>query len=255
MTLPSGNFSYRAFRSVFAMAAVTRVVAGPGRYEFDTPGNATGVDLEIQSVQGSGTMTVQRHDYTAHALAFEGGASPGQIYPYRWVVTQQGLSGLDGAVHFDPAALPAVANPERAVVYWRAREGQGVFAAVASSFDAASGDLRALAAEPGELILAIDTVAGTGGGEPIPAALELAPASPNPCARSTVLRYRLARAGRADLRIFDAAGRQVAVHVGAVRPAGTHEVAFDGSHLSSGVYFCRLESGDSIKTAKFVMSR
>jgi hypothetical protein len=56
-----------------------------------------------------------------------------------------------------------------------------------------------------------------------------------------------------SLTVFDILGREVAVLVNEGRDAGVHEVKFDGSNLSSGVYFCRLQAGSFVQTRKLLL--
>jgi hypothetical protein len=42
--------------------------------------------------------------------------------------------------------------------------------------------------------------------------------------------------------VYDILGREVATLVNEEKPAGSYEVEFDGSNLSSGVYFSPVES-------------
>jgi hypothetical protein len=65
-------------------------------------------------------------------------------------------------------------------------------------------------------------------------------AVPNPFNPSTTLRYELARAGRVELRVYNALGQQVALLQDGMAPAGQHEAAFDGSRLASGLYLVEL---------------
>jgi hypothetical protein len=39
------------------------------------------------------------------------------------------------------------------------------------------------------------------------------------------------------------------------REAGQHQVTFDGSHLPSGLYFCRMQAGEFKAVRKMVMVR
>ena len=72
---------------------------------------------------------------------------------------------------------------------------------------------------------------------------------PNPFSSSTTIAYELKEAGHVTLDVYDAVGRKVRTLVDEVVPAGSHLVEFDGSALSSGVYFYRLSG------AGFHMSR
>ena len=68
-------------------------------------------------------------------------------------------------------------------------------------------------------------------------------AAPNPFVTSTVLRYRLERAGPVRLTVYDLGGRLVARPVDGEQPAGPHEALLLSGDLPSGVYRCRLETG------------
>src|SRR5690606_4566676 len=65
---------------------------------------------------------------------------------------------------------------------------------------------------------------------------------PNPFNPTTKIRYQLPVDGAVKLNVFDITGRQVAELINTYQSAGTYNVEFDGSRLSSGVYFYRLET-------------
>lgn len=77
----------------------------------------------------------------------------------------------------------------------------------------------------------------------------LAPIAPNPSAVSRALhvRFGLARAGRVEVTVFDAAGRRVRVLAEGPQAAGEHDVAWDGrdergARAGAGLYFVRLRA-------------
>jgi hypothetical protein len=57
------------------------------------------------------------------------------------------------------------------------------------------------------------------------------------------------------LAVYDLLGREVAILFDGRKEAGWHEVTFDGSDLGSGVYFCRLRSGDHTISRKMLLLR
>jgi hypothetical protein len=63
---------------------------------------------------------------------------------------------------------------------------------------------------------------------------------PNPFNPSTSITYSVVSPGPVTLRVFDLLGREVATLVNESRQAGTHTLAFDGSHLASGTYLYQL---------------
>ena len=93
-----------------------------------------------------------------------------------------------------------------------------------------------------------------------PRGAALALASHNPASGGAALRCTLPRAGRVTVSIHDAAGRAVRVLDGGVRPAGVHELAWDGRdeagrRVSPGVYLARLTAGPSVAVARLVVLR
>ena len=105
-------------------------------------------------------------------------------------------------------------------------------------------------------IWAVDHMTGTGfidGGYGMPDGIELFPNHPNPFNPSTVIRFQVSGAhGGTPLRltVYDILGREIAVLVNEVMPAGTHSVTFDAGGLSSGVYLVRLEAGGVTRTRR-----
>jgi hypothetical protein len=53
--------------------------------------------------------------------------------------------------------------------------------------------------------------------------------------------------------VLDLLGREATVLVNERREAGVHEVEFDGSGLSSGMYLYRLTAGSFVQTRKLLM--
>jgi hypothetical protein len=55
------------------------------------------------------------------------------------------------------------------------------------------------------------------------------------------------------LKIFDLLGKEVATLVNENQSPGTYEVSFDGSKLSSGIYFYKLDAGNFTDIKKCVL--
>jgi len=67
---------------------------------------------------------------------------------------------------------------------------------------------------------------------------------PNPFNPSTVISYSIPKSGLVTLKVYDVIGKEVASLINEVKTSGSYEYQFNGSGLSSGVYFYRLESGN-----------
>ena len=73
---------------------------------------------------------------------------------------------------------------------------------------------------------------------------------PNPFNPATTIGYRIANRSRVTLKVFDAAGREIATLVDGQKEAGTHSISFNASGLSSGTYFCQLAAGNHLQIRK-----
>ncbi|MCU0372421.1 MAG: C25 family cysteine peptidase, partial [Ignavibacteria bacterium] len=94
------------------------------------------------------------------------------------------------------------------------------------------------------IMLVINTMTGTQHvSTELPKEYSLMQNYPNPFNPVTKINFALPKQGFVSLKIYDVLGREVSTLVNEVRQAGAYSVDFDASHLSSGVYFYRLESG------------
>ena len=77
--------------------------------------------------------------------------------------------------------------------------------------------------------------------------------SPNPFHHSTLISYTLPQATEVTLSIYDIAGRLVETLVNETQQPGIHQVQWDRKTNPSGVYFYRLQAGESMETRKMVV--
>jgi uncharacterized delta-60 repeat protein len=78
---------------------------------------------------------------------------------------------------------------------------------------------------------------------------------PNPFNPSTVISYQLPLSGQVSLKVYDAVGREVATLVNEVKEAGSYTAHFDGTKLSSGIYFARLVSAGKTQMRKLLLMK
>ncbi|MBN2200932.1 T9SS type A sorting domain-containing protein, partial [bacterium] len=76
---------------------------------------------------------------------------------------------------------------------------------------------------------------------------------PNPFNPTTTVPYSLKSAGKVRLSVFDMMGREVAVLADGIMPAGSHTAQFTANNLSSGIYFCKLQTADNVMTTKMTL--
>ena len=76
---------------------------------------------------------------------------------------------------------------------------------------------------------------------------------PNPFNPVTQIRFDLPEDNFAEIRLFDGLGNEAGIILNEFKRAGIYKIDFDGSKLSSGVYFYRLISGGFIETNKMIL--
>jgi hypothetical protein len=92
----------------------------------------------------------------------------------------------------------------------------------------------------------------------IPKEYMLAQNYPNPFNPSTVIRFAVARAGFASLKVYNIVGQEVVNLVEGNLPAGIFRAIWNGTDASgetvaSGVYFYRLQAGDFVDIRKMLL--
>jgi len=76
---------------------------------------------------------------------------------------------------------------------------------------------------------------------------------PNPFNPSTTIQFGLPVTSWVNLRVYDMIGREVATLLNEERNAGLHSIRFDGSSLSTGVYFYTLKAGSYVASKKLLL--
>ncbi len=79
---------------------------------------------------------------------------------------------------------------------------------------------------------------------------ELSQNYPNPFNPNTTISYQLAENTHLTIKVYDVLGKEISVLVNQDQNKGKYSVNFDGSKLSSGLYFAKIETGSFTKTIK-----
>jgi hypothetical protein len=84
----------------------------------------------------------------------------------------------------------------------------------------------------------------------IPRAFSLGQNYPNPFNPSTKIQFHLASSAFTSLKVYNVLGKEAATLVNDYLQPGNYESTFDASHLSSGLYFYQLQTGNLIDAKK-----
>ena len=87
----------------------------------------------------------------------------------------------------------------------------------------------------------------------VPSSFELSQNYPNPFNPTTNIKFALPVSGNVSLKVYDRLGKEVNVLTDGFKAAGTYEINFDASSLTSGVYFYKLVSNNIAMTKKMLL--
>jgi spore coat protein CotH len=76
---------------------------------------------------------------------------------------------------------------------------------------------------------------------------------PNPFNPSTIINYQLPVSGAVSLIVYDVLGNEVITLVNEFKPSGSYSVKFNGTSLSSGVYFYKLITSNFSSVKKMLL--
>jgi hypothetical protein len=82
---------------------------------------------------------------------------------------------------------------------------------------------------------------------------ELSRNYPNPFNPATIIKYSIPVKSFVNLEVYDIIGNKIAILVNEEKTPGNFSVSFDGSNLSSGVYYYRIKAGDFVKAGKMIL--
>ncbi len=87
----------------------------------------------------------------------------------------------------------------------------------------------------------------------IPDEFSLSQNYPNPFNPTTTISYTVPKASFVTIKLFDMLGKEVVILVNEEKQDGTYNIRFDGSKLSSGIYFYTMQAEDFVSTRKLIL--
>ena len=89
----------------------------------------------------------------------------------------------------------------------------------------------------------------------IPSEFNLAQNYPNPFNPTTKISWQSPIGSWQTLKVYNVLGNEVATLVDEYKSAGSYEVEFDASQLTSGIYFYKIQAGSFVETKKMILLR
>ncbi len=86
-----------------------------------------------------------------------------------------------------------------------------------------------------------------------PTVFQLEQNYPNPFNPSTTINYSVPKTSVVTIKVYDVLGKEITTLVNDEKTSGNYKVEFDGSKLTSGIYFYRMQAGNIVKTKKLIL--
>lgn len=87
----------------------------------------------------------------------------------------------------------------------------------------------------------------------VPVNFDLSQNYPNPFNPETKINYSIPNSGNISLKIYNELGKEIMTLFDGYKNAGTYEITFNGSELTSGIYFYRMETSGFVSTKKMLL--
>jgi hypothetical protein len=100
----------------------------------------------------------------------------------------------------------------------------------------------------GDVIVGIQPI-----GTIVPTNYDLKQNYPNPFNPVTKIEYQISKPGNVKISVYDISGKEIKILINEIHTPGVYQVNFDGTNLSSGVYFYELTAGDFTAVKRMVL--
>jgi hypothetical protein len=259
----AGNVKIELFKGGVLNATLAASEPSDGAFSWTIPGTqATGSDYKVRVTsldnasvtdESDANFTVQAGTNTFVTVTFPNG---GESFARGSVVNIAWNDDLTGNVSI---RLVRGTSVVRTISSNTASDGAFAWTvpsnqAIASDYKVriTSRDNTAIRDES-DAFFSITSAAPSSKGSEVPVTAVLEQNYPNPFNPATTVRYQLGEGGLVRLKVYNLLGQEVASLVNGYREAGTHEVYFDASGMSAGVYLYTLEAGGVVQTQRMTL--
>ena len=87
----------------------------------------------------------------------------------------------------------------------------------------------------------------------LPSGYKLEQNYPNPFNPTTTVSYSIPKASFVTIKVYDFLGREIETLVNEEKSAGNYKTEFDGSKITSGIYFDNMKAGNFVETKKLIL--
>ncbi len=155
MKLDNNKTIYRAIKVIGQMDAVSLNITKKGIYSFiDTTYN-TDLKLNITDLTGTSLSSVEKHYYAPPINSKFSDSIISGVLPYRWVISNNGLSNVKAKLYINIKNLTGISNPNGIAIFYRKNETSGYFYHLRTSYDSLTNEISANITEFGEFCIGI----------------------------------------------------------------------------------------------------
>jgi hypothetical protein len=236
----NGNPNYF---EVEVVSPVVDLPANGGSYTFTENWWATKVNGPILSVTDAGAVKSFKYDITAKRFTgefgvFHTGKARLEFTDSSGIVIDTSLSydvtPLETFILNDSTKIPPLADSVNIVIFDNENNFIGILISRTTE----------------DLITDIKSFTNY-----TPAGFKLKQNYPNPFNPVTKINYSVPKMSFIKINVYDILGNEIATLVNEEKLAGDYAIEFNGSNLSSGIYFYRMQSGTFIDIKKFILMK
>lgn len=150
---------YRAQKIRFkGLKHASQNISNTGNYTYSGINGNTDVTMTITGISGSTMTHVQKHAYKPAAALYSDSLFS-QVLPHRFVFTPDKSNiTVSGIIKIKTSGLTGSFNPAKLLIYKRAKEGDGVFTMLQTTYNQSAGEISASFSGWGEFVVAVSSI-------------------------------------------------------------------------------------------------
>jgi hypothetical protein len=143
---------YRVEKLIINMDAVTKRITTSGNYNFNNQSYNTGINLNVSSLNGGGTVWAEKHYYQPSSMTFQNN-DYSSVLPYRWIINSDSIASMSANLIINIDGLDSIINPNKLSIYKRVNETTGAFSVLNTSYNSGTKELSAPVSSFGEILI------------------------------------------------------------------------------------------------------
>ena len=131
--------------------------------------------------------------------------------------------------------------------------GTNIYYYISATSNSGKTSTKPLTAPSGYIKFVIDNPTSVNSNASVPGNFTLSQNYPNPFNPTTKLEFGISNLGFVSLKVYDVLGNEIRTLVNEMKSPGVYNVEFNGSNLSSGMYFYKLTAGEFSEVKKMTL--